>query len=119
MSNTKTQDQAVSPATSRSTDGLGVNRLGDTILCCAWGETDRPHVMLAQSKSEVGKFICEEWIADPLDPLLAEILTELEQHDWSEEGKLQYDFEIGGVSFEDVAEVTPNSQFTQPGSLNS
>ena len=64
--------------------------------------------MLAKSKAEVGDFICDQWIADPLDPLLAEILTELEQHDWSEDGKLQYDFEIGGVSFEDVVTVTPN-----------
>lgn len=84
-------------------DGLGVHRIGDAILCKAWGETDRPHVMLARSKPEVGRFICEQWIADPLDPLLQEILTELEQHDWNEDGVLKYEFEIGGVSFEDVA----------------
>lgn len=83
-------------------DGLGLNRLGDTILCKAWGETDRPHVMLAKSKSDVAEFICDQWIDDALDPLLAEILTELEKHDWSEDRTLQYDFEIGGISFEDM-----------------
>lgn len=91
-------------------DGLGVNRVGDAILCRAWGETDRPKVMLAKSKKEVRRFIVIEWIADDKDPMVQEIMNELAAHDWSDDGELRYLFEIGGCTFEDVVSVTPNAQ---------
>lgn len=93
-----------------SKDGLGVNRVGDTILCYAWGETDRPNAMLAKSKEEVRRFIVLEWIDDDKDPMVQEIMDELAAHDWREDGELRYEFEIGGCTFEDVVTVTPNAE---------
>ena len=94
----------------KSGDGLGVNRLGDTILCYAYGETDRPNVMLAKTKEDVRRFIVIEWIADDQDPMVQEIMDELSKHDWREESELLYEFEIGGCRFEDVVSVTPKEE---------
>jgi hypothetical protein len=102
------QSKTETPAAVRSSDGLGVNRLGNAILCYAWGETDRPNAMLAKSKEEVRRFIVLEWIDDDKDPMVQEIMDELAAHDWNEDGELGYEFEIGGCVFEDVVAVTPN-----------
>lgn len=83
-------------------DKLGTNRVGDTILCYAWGETDRPEVFLAKTVEEVKAFIVTEWIDDVNHPYVQEIIDQLAAHDWREEGEILYEFEIGGVSFKDV-----------------
>lgn len=36
-------------------------------------------------------------------------MDELARHDWREEHELLYEFEIGGVRFEDVVAVMPNA----------
>lgn len=91
-------------------DGLGINRVGNAILCVAWGEQDRPDATLARTVSAVEQFIVGEWIGDPEDPLVAEVLKELAEHDWREDGELKYEFEVGGVTFQDVVDVTPNEK---------
>jgi hypothetical protein len=93
-----------------SKDGLGINRVGDAILCYAHGETDRPDVYLARSAADVLRFIVMEWIDDVNDPTVKEVMAELEKHDWNEESALDYQFEIGGVRFEDVVAVMPPTQ---------
>lgn len=103
--NTQTQDGSQ----VRCEDGLGINRFGDAILCYAWGETDRPDAFFARSADELRRFIATEWIGDENDPYLKEVMAEIAQHDWREESKLLYEFEIGGVSFEDVVAVMPNA----------
>lgn len=92
-----------------SPDGLGVGRLGNAILCYAYGETDRPDAFLAKSSEDVRRFIVTEWIGDDSDPHVQEVMDELARHDWREERKLLYEFEIGGVRFEDVVAVMPNA----------
>lgn len=89
------------------TDGLGVNRIGDAILCYAWGETDRPDVFLARSAADIKRFIVTEWIDDEYDPIVKEVMDNMYHYDWNN-GELLYEFEIGGVRFEDVVAVTPN-----------
>lgn len=85
-----------------SVDGLGFNRLGNSILCYAWGETDRPDVSLAKSAAEVRRFLITEAFGDEKDEMLEEWMQELAQWDWQEDSQLQWDFEIGGVRLEDV-----------------
>jgi len=109
--NTQETSEPQKPAPIRSTDGLGVNRVGDAILCYAWGETDRPDAYLAKSADDVKRFIVTEWIDDENDPTVKEVMDEIASHDWSDDGQLQYDFEIGGIRFEDVVAVTPNADF--------
>lgn len=92
---------------NRPEDGLGRNRVGDAILCYAWGETDRPYVMLAKSTEDVKRFIVTEWIGDEGDPYIKEVMEELATHDWRENGELKHEFEIGGVSFQDVVVESP------------
>lgn len=101
----QTDSKTESEPQVRCDDRLGVNRLGDTILCYAWGETERPNVMLARTKEEVRRFIVLEWIDDDKDPMVQEIMDELAAHDWREDGELTYEFEIGGCRFVDVVSV--------------
>lgn len=111
------QDQSKTEtlAAVRSSDGLGINRFGDAILCYAWGETDRPDAFFAKSADELRRFIATEWIGDENDPYLKEVMAEIAAHDWREESKLLYEFEIGGVSFEDVVAVMPNDPSSATG----
>lgn len=108
------QDQSKTEtlAAVRSSDGLGINRVGDAILCYAWGETDRPDAFLAKSAADVKRFIVTEWIDDENDPTVKEVMEELAAHDWREDGELKYEFEIGGVCFEDVVAVMPNDELS-------
>lgn len=92
--------------------GLGVNRLGNAILCYAWGETDRPDVFLAKSSDDVRQFIIEECVADGDVPFLGEVMNEMANHDWREDGELKYEFEIGGLRFEDVTEMSQTKHYT-------
>ncbi len=113
--NTQETSERQKPAPICSTDGLGVNRVGDAILCYAWGETDRPDACLAKSAADVKRFIVTEWIDDENDPTVKEVMEELAAHDWNEDGQLQYDFELGGIRFEDVVAVTPNDKLRHGG----
>lgn len=107
-------DNSAACGQSRSTVGLGVNRQGDTILCFAWGETDRPHFLPAQSIEDVRHFIVAEWlgvedaIGADFEPVLPEIMARIAAHDW-DDGPLEWEFEIGGVRIEDVF-MTPNDR---------
>lgn len=84
-------------------DGLGVGRLGDAILCYAWGETYRPDVCIARRAADVRRFLITEAFGDDKDPMLEEWMQELANWDWREDGQLQWEFEIGGVRLEDVS----------------
>lgn len=93
-----------------STEGLGANRAGSVLLCRAWGETDCPGVKLARTVDEVRAFLIAEWLgsedAEDYDGsnTLQGVLAELAAHDWREDRTLSWQFEIGGVSIEDVYE---------------
>lgn len=112
MSNQEPQTKPDGGA-SVSTAGLGVNRQGDTLLCYAWGETDRPHFLAARTAEEVHHFIVAEWLGveDAIDAdfeeELPKIMANLAEHDW-DDGALEWEFEIGGVRIED-AFMTPNA----------
>jgi hypothetical protein len=109
---TKKKPEPVAPS-----DGLGINRVGDAILCYAFGETDRPDVFLARSADDIRRFILTEWIDDEDNETFKDVMAEIAQHDWCEDGELRYEFEIGGVYFEDVVAVTPNDDSTAPPSV--
>lgn len=87
---------------------LGFNRQGGALLCYAWGETDRPVVMVARTYDDVRRFIVAEWLGveDAIDanfePELPKILDKIDSHDWND-GALEWEFEIGGVRIEDVS----------------
>lgn len=85
-------------------DGLGVNRVGNAILCYAWGETDRPDACLVKTADEVRRFLIREAFGNDKDPMLAEWMKEIAEWDWREDGQLEWTFEIGGVRLEDVFE---------------
>ncbi len=82
---------------------LGINRIGNAILCYAWGETDRPEVCLAKTADDVRRFLILEAFGDDKDSTIGEWMQELAAWDWREDGKLEWTFEIGGVRLEDVA----------------
>lgn len=109
MKNTQDSKATANPPLP-SSDGLGVNRVGDAILCLAWGETDRTDAYLARTAEDIKRFIVTEWIDDENDPTVKETMDELAAHDWNEEGRYEIQFEIGGISFEDVVAVTPNAE---------
>lgn len=81
---------------------LGINRVGDAILCYAAGESDRPCVRIARTAAEVKQFIIDEWLGDPESDELPEIMREISEHDWREDGSKRWEFEIGSVEFTDV-----------------
>lgn len=108
MNNATTIEQQQPPAVA-SSDGLGVNRVGNTILCYAWGETDRPDVCIARTAAEVRRFLITEAFGNDKDPMLAEWMKELAEWDWRDDGKLEWEFEIGGVRLEDVVDVRGES----------
>lgn len=93
-------------------DGLGVNRLGNAILCYAWGESDRPEARIAKSAEEVRQFLITEAFGDDKDETLGEWMQELAVWDWREDGQLRWEFEIGGVWLEDI--VDENTRAPQP-----
>ncbi len=93
----------------RCEDGLGVNRVGNAILCYAWGETDRPDARLAKTAADVRHFLMEEAFGDDKDPALNEWMQEIASHDWREDGELKWEFEIGGVRLEDVCAPVESS----------
>ena len=120
MSNQEPQTKPDGGA-SVSTDGLGgVNRQGEALLCYAWGETDRPSVMIARTRDEVQHFIVAEWLGvedaidDDFQPELPKIMARIDAHDWHD-GALEWEFEIGGVRLEDVF-MTPNDLANAPAS---
>lgn len=81
---------------------LGINRVGDAILCYAAGESDRPCVRIAHTAAEVKQFIIDEWLGDPESDELPEIMQEIAEHDWREDGSKSWEFEIGSVQFTDI-----------------
>ena len=92
-------------------DQLGLNRAGTALLCYAWGESDRPVFAAARTLDDVRKFILEQWLGgdDATDydgsNSLQNILAQLAEHDWRDEGELIWMFEIGGVKLVDAFEV--------------
>ena len=91
-----------------SSDGLGLNRLGNALLCYAWGESDRPVFRTARTLEDVRVFIVQEWLGseDAQDydgsNTLQGVLQQLAEHDWRDEGELVWTFEIGGVKLVDA-----------------
>ena len=110
MNNPDVTERPEPPTAVRSSDWLGVNRMGNAILCYAWGETDRPDACLMKTAEDIRGFLIREVFGNDKDPMLAEWMQELAAWDWREDGKLQWDFEIGGVRLEDVCDVTPNDR---------
>jgi hypothetical protein len=90
------------PDMTNETLKLGLNRLGDAILCFAWGETDRPYSCHATTVEQVRAFLIEQVFGTDKDPMLDEWMQELAEHDWMEDGELRWEFEIGGVKLQDV-----------------
>jgi hypothetical protein len=90
------------PGHVASTDGLGLNRKGNALLCYAWGETDTPCVRVEYKEAGVRAFIVDAWLGDQNDPELPAIMAEVAAHDWYEDGPKEWRFEIGGVRLEDV-----------------
>lgn len=88
--------------------GLGKNRRGDSILCFAWGETDAPYSFIAKTVEEVRQFIIDQWIGDEQDPYLSDLMKEISDHDWFNDGELEWTFEIGGLRLQDVCQANLN-----------
>lgn len=86
----------------RADTDLGINRVGNAILCYAAGESDRPCVRIARTAVEVEQFIIDEWLGDPESAELPEIMQEIAKHDWREDGSKRWEFEIGSVEFSDI-----------------
>lgn len=84
---------------------IGQNRKGNALLCRLWGETDVPVVAIAKTTDEVRRLIAEDWTGDADDPETADILSQIDEHDFSADDAsvCSFEFEIGGASFEDVA----------------
>lgn len=104
-------NEPAQPTNFGSNDQLGLNRLGNALLCYAWGESDRPVFHAARTLQDVRKFIVEEWLGseDATDydgsNTLQRVLQELAEHDWRDEGELVWTFEIGGVKLVDAFEA--------------
>lgn len=84
--------------------GMGVNRKGTRLLCIAHGETERSASAMASSVDEVRRFFVQEWFGSEDDEYLTEVMSELAKHDW-DDGSLDWQFEIGSVSVQDVVDV--------------
>lgn len=75
-------------------------------LCRAWGETEHPSAELVRDLNGVRRFMVREWLGeeDATDydgtPTLPAIMEEIEGRDWR--GEWHIEFEIGGVSVEQV-----------------
>ncbi len=74
---------------------------GSHWLCEAFGESDRPRIVIADDRAEVRQFIIDEWLGDETDPELDEVMQTFDAHDWNDE-PLSWDFEIGGVRISEV-----------------
>lgn len=85
------------------------------LLCRAWGETDLPAAYIAYDPDDLTHFICSEWLGDPSDPRVKDVLNELMTFPWGtsditgDDTKVEWEFEIGGVSFERVYETAPRA----------
>ena len=86
-------------------DLIGRNRKGNALLCRAWGETEVPVLEAVHTTGQLRDFIVEAWLGSEDDPEVGSTLQQIEDHDFSADdaSKLQFEFEIGGVSFEDVS----------------
>lgn len=76
-------------------------------LCQAWGESDRKLACICGTRAEVEQFFIREWMGDKDCDELPPAMKEFDEHDWDDDPKLYWEFEIGGVSvtriFESIA----------------
>ena len=83
---------------------IGQNRKGNALLCRVWGETDIPVVLIAKTNPQLRGFIANEWTGEACGETDL-ILSQIDEHDFSADDAsvCNFELEIGGASFEDVA----------------
>lgn len=81
---------------------LGINRKGNAILCRFYGETDCTTVFVASDVEGLRQAIIDNYTGDPDSKETAATLSTIRNHDFYNSNILAIDFEIGGMTFEDV-----------------
>lgn len=75
-------------------------------LCYAWGESDKPVAQVVRSREQVKQFLIDHWFGEDSEELFA-TMADFDAPVWEDEGdKLEWQFEIGGVSIERVFEAS-------------
>lgn len=88
--------------------------------CRAWGETDFPCVEVVRDLDGVKAFLVREWLGTEDkrnysgDLMLPVAVAEIEAHDFQNEGEWRAEFEIGGVSVEQVYSFAALQAAPQP-----
>lgn len=72
-------------------------------LCYAWGESEKPMAFIANTRAQVRQFLVNQWFGEDQCEALDEVMAEFDADEWEDEcDKLEYQFEIGGVSIERI-----------------
>ena len=81
---------------------LGDNRKGNALMCCFWGETVCPTVVIAKTTEEVRQAITDNWTGDEDSEETKSAMFEIGSNDFYENKEVSFEFEIGGAKFTDV-----------------
>lgn len=84
--------------------------VGNAMLCVFEGETDRAVVAMVEKIDHLKHAIVDNWTGDADSEETHNVMREIAEHDFVEDGDLVFEFEIGRAKFCDVFTYVPASR---------